>query len=205
MLEPLWPVQGYGITYEAANVSDQASPHVLTFHGNIDSYLVLTNTGGLTVTSFTWAAKVFPENLNSSPLFVWVSDTLSRQGTVIFIQDSKIYIRVHHDGATFTLASTLASDDAFKKNAWNDVAVSYSAQDGKAQVFINGAVNSKTLLLTGAHSTYGDVVIGSRYHYSKASSPDRRALTGKIACMRVWTENKDLTTLFPTQSLCRNK
>jgi hypothetical protein len=85
---------------------------------------------------------------------------------------------------------------------WNTVAGSYDARDGTVQ-YINGIVSSTTISLR-QHATYGDVVMGTRYHHSLPSNRDARAFEGKMSCMRLWSEVKDRGTMFLHAPLCYN-
>lgn len=191
------------IAYSSVTTSNPFSTSVLRFHGVVESYLVLKNTGGMTVTSFTWAVKVFVGRDNDCPLFNWVSDdvTNGRYGTHIWIVNNKIFLRVVHDrDPTYYKAS---SGHELITRAWNDVAVSYNAGDGTVEFLVNGEVSAGNVGITGKHSTYGDVVLGSRYQHSREDAPDGRTFQGMMACMRLWNVVRDLGTLRINTPLCK--
>ena len=200
---PTWPTVESNIAYNPANTSNPLSTSVLRFHGVVGSYLVLKNTGGMTVSSFTWAVKVFVRRDYDGPLFNWVSDdvTNGRYGTHIWIVSNKIFLRVVHDGDP-TYYQALSGHELITR-AWNDVAVSYNAGDGTVGFSVNGEVSAGNVGIIGKHSTYGDVVLGSRHQHSSEGAPDGRTFQGMMACMRLWNVVRDLSTLRINTPLCK--
>ena len=75
---PTWPTVERNVTFEAIDGYYPNSVGVLSLRGHINSYVELKNIdGGLEVTSFTWAAKLYPRDQAEGPLFHWVSNDVA--------------------------------------------------------------------------------------------------------------------------------
>ena len=163
----------------------------------ISSYVFLDNTGDLIVSSFTWAANIYPESANDGPLFNWNSNdnTNGFYGTHIWSLSQRLYLRVVDDG--YPNFDYIFNTEAFLINQWSKLAVSYDADSGFTQVYVNGAIESAFIGNTGSHSTHGSVEIGTRYHFNQAfpDFADNRFYMGRMACVRLWNVTKDLNTL----------
>ena len=165
--------------------------NVISFLGHKDSYVVLENNGDLAVTSFTWAAKVYPESEVNCPLFNWylpTSPTCDYHGPHIWLVSRQIVFVVCLGNRRITHTTVLAL------NTWHDLAVSYDFTTGTVQLRADHTAEIQYADLAESGATVGPVVIGSRYYHS-GSILDERAFQGKMACVRLWKESRDLTNL----------
>ena len=136
--------QAINLRDPSANVSIHNSPfvpgiigdstNVISFLGDKDWYVLLENTGDLTVSSFTWTAIVFRESNSVGPLFNWWSDWPVCGYSSIMLpltSSSKLRIGVC-DGSSNTM-HWASNDVQLSLNQWHEVAVSY---DGCNQIHI---------------------------------------------------------------------
>ena len=175
-------------------------PDVISFLGQLDSYVVLENNGDLAVSSFTWAAKVFPEN-TIGPLFEWHlnSDKCWHFGPHMWIHYGNFFF-----GAC-TITDALARAEhttAILTGVWYDVAVSHDAVTGATRLRVDNVTETFTVNTGSFGSTEGPVVMGSRYHFISAEE-DSRSFQGKMACVRMWKVVRDVSTLHMDSPMCK--
>jgi len=172
---------------------------VLSLEGNTESYVELTNNGDLIVTSFTWSADVYPE-LGDGPLFNWISAPPAPAddywGTHIWIYQSLLYVSLVHVSG---LPTHRFHSHPPLLTKWNKLAVSYDSITRTLQMYVNGHVEQYLAVSSEPISTYGQVMIGSLYYYSKEPK-ETRAFRGKIACVKLLNIFKDLHS-FPSETL----
>ena len=84
---------------------------------------------------------------------------------------------------------------------WHEVAVSYDADTGSTQMYVNGNIEFTNAGIMVQGVTAGPVVMGSRYYYT--SGKDKSYFHGKIACMRLWNIARDLSTMRMDTPLCK--
>jgi hypothetical protein len=189
-------------TFDTPFVSAVAggSATVLSFLGHKDSYVLLENQGDLSVTSFTWAAKLFPESLTEAPLFNWeYANTvcgfhgphiwLTAQAKLQFAVCDGVQIRNHIHSVVLGLGE------------WHDAAMSYDGLTGAVHIRVAGVVEAATLppLLEG--STSGPVLMGSRY-YNSGNLWDVRSFHGRMACVRLWRGVSTLSSIAMDPQAC---
>ena len=88
-------------------------------------------------------------------------------------------------------------------NKWNKVAVAFDASSQLVQMYVNGNIEEYSTSSSGPHSTYnGQVVIGSWYHFDGVWH-DKRALSGSMACVKLWNFYRDLTTYRADTLACQ--
>ena len=164
----------------------------MRFSGSQNSYALITNDGSLDVGlcgSFTWAAYVYPTSpTNRGPLFNWLSTQPGYDylGTHLWYDNRKITMDTPLDGSSTFRA--MFSTGLLNVDTWNVVAFSYDSISGDIEVSVNGnTAGTQTDVQPGLHSTYGNIVIGSRYYFSSSEYPDPRHFDGMIACVRLWS------------------
>ena len=176
------------------------STNVISFLGHKDSYVLLENNGYLAVTSFTWAAKVYPET-TAGPLFNWYlpSGECGYHGPHIWLASARLIFVV----CNAVSASSGFHSSVMTMNTWHDIAVSYDATSGATQLRVDQVVESFSLGESGLGHTAGPVVMGSRYNYS-GNLFDTRAFKGRMACVRLWAVVRDLNNLRIDSPICDN-
>ena len=177
-----------------------SSTSVISFLGDIDSYVLLTNNGEFAVSSFTWVAKVFPESADDDPLFNWEINNLQcgHHGPHIWIVGAKLWFCVCTTGGL----SSFMQSVIITTNQWHDLAVSYDANTGVVQLSTDGFTESNIIGISRPGDTDGPVLIGSRYYHS-GHHYDSRTFQGRLACMRLWNVVRDLNTLRMDSPLCQ--
>ena len=86
---------------------------------------------------------------------------------------------------------------------WHEVAVSYDADTGSTQMYINGKIEFTNAGIMVQGVTAGPGVMGSRSYYTTGSSKDKSYFHGKIACMRLWNIVRDLSAMRMDTPLCK--
>ena len=175
-----------------------SSTNVISFLGHKGSYVMLANTGELAVSSFTWSAMIFPESDREGPLFAWVSD---------YSECSQLDLSIRYNGnQKFKFGLCVGSkmiwitNTAIKMslNQWHEVAASYNAKTGYAQVYVDGNLLSSNTGYNENRLIKGPIVMGSTYH----NNGDKRSFQGRIACMRLWNIARDLSSLRMDTPFC---
>jgi hypothetical protein len=207
-----WPFQGDTASVWATNTVltahntpfvaavEGGSSNVISFLGDKDSYVELQNNGDLAVTSFTWMVKLFPENINA-PLFNWAfsgEGHVGFHGPHIWLQSGRLlFVQTQGGGARqYGLHTSVMA-----LNTWHDVAVSYDYATGYAQLRTDDVTETFVVGAMGDGHSSGAVQIGSRF-YASGTIYDTRHLQGKMACVRVWSVYKDLTSVAMDSPMC---
>ena len=160
--------------------------------------------GSLTVDSFTWSADIFPFTRADGPLFHWICAPpapSSTMGMHIWMLSGTLYIGLSYpqDGVALPARNV---NYPLVANQWNKVAVAYESSSRLFQLYVNGHIEDDDALSTSApHSTYGQVLLGSWFHFSYWSDP--RAFNGSMACVKLWNFYRDLTTYRADTLACQ--
>ena len=153
------------------------------------------------MSSFTWSAMIFQESTGGETLLIWLSDSLlcGQRGLSIKINvDQRLKVGVCGESSMTWLVGGILSI-----NQWLEVAVSYDGDTGYAQVYVDGNLNSMNIGLLPHGRTSGPVVMGSRYYFGGNNSPNIKYFQGQMACMRLWSIARDLSTMRMNTPLCK--
>ena len=155
-------LSGYGnninlhdVLYEEA--CDSCSK-VVYFKGTGSSYGVIPGGGVLDVQkSFTWMAWVYPESLQSGPLFDWNHDFGNHWETHIWVHENTLFMNMKGMG------SDTISTQAPATKEWNKLAVSFRYSTGDVGFYVNGKIQwLEDQFKQGTHHTFGNINIGVR-------------------------------------------
>ena len=197
----------YSVNTPFVNAITGSSTNVISFLGDKDSYMLMVNTGDLTVSFFKWTAMVFRESSSVGLLLNWRSDWPAcgySSMTFQFSGSSELKIGVCEGTSNAMRGNEVPLSLNECCSCWmlHDVAVSYDGKTGSVQVYTNGQLANRNIGLLAHEPTTGPVLVGSAYYCSDPNAPNTKYFKGKVACMRLWNIARALSTMRMNTPFC---
>ena len=164
MRNPASNITAYNTSFVPFDSS--SSTTVISFLGGSDSNIMLENTGDLAVSSFTWTTMFYPETYEHGELFIWNLDSTFCVGHGPWIRFwlKKLWFYICPAPPVVPLSGMVWHPTVISLQEWHTVGVSYDANTGAVQMYVDGIIHHDSVARALANTTVDTVSIGARYY-----------------------------------------
>ena len=130
------------------------------------------------MTSFTWSAMMFLETTDRCALITWWSDwpVCDYRALSIDINNNQ---KLKFSSCGGLSVSSINSMVVFSLSQWHEIAVSYNAETGDAQVYVDGEVHSQNIGPMALGLPTGPVLMVSRSYNGVPNPSAYKYFNGK--------------------------